>query len=234
VNKVRRYGCGRRGARRVVPRRRLGGIAILAGALMVPATTAAQASRRSAGIILRGSAWSLGRGPSRLVWQSDDLHTLFDEVGVAGWISFVGRTEPNLDLELSLGTVLRTVEEVKHAQGTDTYVEAAIPLLIGLRVHPVVPGGGGVVPYVSVGLGPYWVGDVVSTERFAGDHTSVSFETRFGGYVGGGADFMIADWFGLNLDLKRHFVDVRAPRDLSGFEYGAGMVFLWGRRSASR
>jgi N-acyl-D-amino-acid deacylase len=112
------------------------------------------------------------------------------EEGV-GICADVRRTGRDFDLELSLGTVPRTAEQVKHAEGTDTYVEAAVPFRAGVRFHPVVPCGGGIVPYVSLSIGPYWVGDVVSTEWATGDHTSVDFETRFGGYVGGGADFMV-------------------------------------------
>jgi outer membrane protein W len=208
---------------------------VLVVASLMPVATVAQISRRSAGLVLRGGAWSQSEGQSRLVWTSDDEHTLYDGAGLGGWISFIGRVGPNLSFELSLGTVVRTVEEVKHAQGTDTYVEGVVPFLAGLRFLPLAPRrGAGVVPYLSLGGGPYWVGDVVDKERVGGNDTSVDFEARFGGYVGFGVDVMVTDWFGLNFDLKRHFVDLREDHELSGVELGGGLGFFWGRRGRSR
>lgn len=209
--------------------------ALLAVASMFPAVTAGQISRRSAGLVVRGGAWSMSEGQGRLVWTSDDEHTLYDGAGLGGWIAFIGRVGPHVSFELSLGTVVRTVEEVKHAQGTDTYVEGVVPVLAGLRFLPLAhPGGTSVVPYLSFGAGAYWVGDVVDTEWVGGDDTSVDFEARFGGYLGVGVDVMITDWFGLNFDLKRHFVDLRANHELSGVELGGGLAFYWGRRGRSR
>lgn len=209
--------------------------AALTAVFALPAGAAAQVSRRSAGLALRGSAWSRPAGAPHLVWRGDDEHTLFDGDGLGGWISFLARASPHVLVELSLGTVVRTVEKVQHADGTDTYVEALVPLLAGVRFHPFAPRReGALVPYLAVGGGPYWTGDIVKIDSGRREDVSVDGRHRFGGYLGGGVDFMITDWVGLNFDVRRHYVDFRADHESSGLEYGAGIVFLWGHRRGGR
>jgi len=204
-------------------------LAAVAAVLVASMNVSAQVSRRSAGLILRGSAWSLPDGQGRLVWQSDDQHTLYEGAGLGGSISFVGRVSPLLALELSLGAVVRRVEEVRHELGTDTYVAATVPLLVGLRFHPVPSRRGvGILPYLSVGGGPYWVGDVVELDAGGSEQVTTDFRHQLGGYVGGGVDFMITGWLGLNFDVRRHFVDFRTHYERSGLEYSTGLMFLWG------
>lgn len=206
-------------------------LAAIAAALTASVDGSAQVSRRSAGVILRGSAWSLPDGQGRLVWQSDDRHTLYDGAGLGGSISFIGDVGPFLAFELSLGAVVRRVEEVKHALGTDTYVAATVPLLAGIRFYPLESHRrSAFLPYVSAGGGPYWVGDVVELDSGSTEDVTTDFRHQVGGYLGAGVDFVITDWFGLNFDVKRHWVDFRTHYECSGLEYGAGLMFLWGHR----
>lgn len=201
----------------------------VAGVVVAAGGASAQVARRTAGITLRGSVWDLRQGQQRLIWQSDEQHRLFDGDGAGGWISFTARASSNLALELSLGGVVRRMEEVKHAQGTDKYTEALVPLLIGGRIYPFVPRRGTpLLLYVSAGAGPYWMGDIVEIDRGSDEDVSVDGRYLFGGYLGAGVDFMFTDWMGLNIDMKRHYVDFTADQEHSGLEFAAGLTFMWG------
>ncbi len=201
----------------------------------IPLEASAQVSRRTTGIVLRGSFRSLPEGRPRLIWSSADDYTLFEGDGAGGWIGFLSRADDHLLLEISLGTVVRTVEEVRRPAGTDTYVEAMVPFLVGLRFLPLEPYDGGALrPYVSAGVGPYWLADVLATEAGDAHDVSIDWERDLGGYLGGGVDFMFTDWLGLNFDVKRHFVDFRTRDDYSGFEYGMGLQFMWGDHRSQR
>jgi len=203
--------------------------AAAAAVLCVPSEAAAQVSRRTAGIVVRGSFWGLPQGHPQLIWTRVDEHTLFDGNGAGGWVSFLSRASDQLFLEVSLGTVVRTVEEVRRPAGTDTYVEALVPFLWGVRFLPLDPHGVGALrPYMSLGIGPYWAMDVLETETSSTHDVSIDSEHEFGGYLGAGVDFMFTDWFGLNFDVKRHYVDFRGRDDYGGFEYGIGLQFMWG------
>jgi len=189
----------------------------------------AQVSSRTAGISLRGATWGWPEGQQQLVWTGGEHYTSFDSEGVGGWISFVSRAADQVFVELSLGGLVRTVEEVQRPLGTETYVEALVPLLLGARVFPFEPDHSGALrPYVSLGAGPYWMLDILALETPEHDDVAVNSEYDFGGYLGVGVDFMISDWFGLNLDFRQHFVDFSNHHEYSGSEFALGVQFLWG------
>ncbi|HSG48937.1 MAG TPA: outer membrane beta-barrel protein [Longimicrobiales bacterium] len=203
--------------------------------LALPSNASAQLSRRTTGITLRGTAWGLPNGQQRLAWGSTDRHTYFDGEGLGGWISFISRASDQVFIELSLGGVVRTVEEVQHAAGTDTYVEALVPLLVGARYFPLESRRSNPLrPYLSFGAGPYWAADITTVDRPSDDDVTVDSQHEFGGYLGAGMDFMFTDWIGLNFDVKRHYVDFPGRDEYSGFEYGMGLQFMWGSQRRSR
>jgi len=196
----------------------------------------AQVHRRTTGITLRGGAWGgWPEGNRPLVFGSGDQLSYFDGDGVGGWISFVSRMNDNVLVELSLGAVVRSVEELHHSAGTDAYVEALVPLLLGTRVFPFEPTRSSALrPYLSFGAGPYWMADITSIETFSDHDVTVDSRSELGGYLGVGADFMISDWFGLNFDVKRHYVDFQAHHEYSGYEVLMGLQFMWGDRYRHR
>lgn len=200
-----------------------------------PSNAEAQVSRRTAGIMVRGSAWGWPDAHRRLVWGSTDRHTYFDGEGVGGWISFLSRAGDRVFVEVSLGGVVRRVEEVEHAAGTDTYVEALVPVLVGARYFPFESRRGSALrPYLSFGGGPYWAADITTLERPFDDEVDVDSQHEFGGYLGAGMDFMFSDWVGLNFDVKRHFVDFPGRDAYDGLEYGLGLQFMWGDQGRRR
>lgn len=203
----------------------LAAVSILA---LGPSASSAQLSRRSSGITVRGVAWNLGTDRDRLVWEKGDDYSHFDGDGLGGWISFIGRMHDQFLLEVSLGTVIGRVDEVKLGDRTDTTVEALVPLLLGGRVYPIPSNRGGqFLPYLSLGGGPYWALDIESSTSEARDEVSWDSRCHLGGYLGGGIDLMFTDWIGFNLDLKRHFADFDTRDQHSGFEYGFGLQFMW-------
>lgn len=204
--------------------------AVLAAVLALHGGVEGQDGRRAMGLTLRASFWDLPRGPQRLSWTSGQDYELLESNGVGGWVSFLGTLSDRFLLELSLGGVVRTVEEVTFPGGNDTYVEVLVPFLVGARFHPISGGGSGVSPYLSFGLGPYWDATVISLDSALNDDTSVEWDRRFGGYVGAGVDAMFIDWMGLNFDLRWHEVDFPDREDYSGLEASAGLQFMWGRR----
>jgi outer membrane protein W len=207
---------------------------ILAGALAAVLAfhggVEGQDGRRAMGLTLRGSFWDLPRGPERLSWTSGQDYELFESNGVGGWVSFLGAVSDRVLVELSLGGVVRTVEEVRFFGGIDTYVEVLVPFLVGARFYPIRTSGTGMSPYLSLGLGPYWDATVISLDSDPTDNTSVGWDHRFGGYAGVGVDAMFIDWMGLNFDLRWHEVDFPGKPEYSGLEASAGVQFMWGRR----
>ena len=199
--------------------------------LFMPGDAATQVSSRTTGITLRGAARGWPDSRERLVWLGGAEHTYFDSEGVGGWISFFSRATDELFLEISFGGLVRSVEEVKWAEGTETYVEALVPVLLGARAYPFEPSRHkSLRPYLSFGAGPYWMTDIESVETLSRDDFSVDARHAFGGYLGAGVDFMLTDWLGLNVDFRQHYVDFRRSHEYSGSEYAVGMQFMWGNR----
>lgn len=66
------------------------------------------------------------------------------------------------------------------------------------------------------------------------EEVTINSKLKAGGYAGGGLDFMLTSWFGLNLDVKYHFVDFNSNSDFSGYEYGLGLQFMWGKYRPAR
>ena len=204
---------------------------LLGTIIHIPNGAQAQVNARTAGLGIRASAWSLPSGEPRLTWVEGEDYTHFDSDGVGVWLSFLSRVTDNLFLEASLGGVVRKVEEVVRFTEKETYVEVLVPALVGLRVQPAPSASASpILPYLAVGTGPYWSGDLLEVEGGGGSELEGEFDLQWGGYLAAGVDVMLSDWVGVNLDLRRHIVDQRGVVDYSGWEYSAGLQFLWGRR----
>ena len=87
--------------------------------------------------------------------------------------------------------------------------------------------------YLSVnsefGGGPYFLTDIRVRETFYDEEVNISTVLKPGVYAGGGLDFMLNSWFGLNFDVKYHVIDFDVSHEQTGFEYGLGIQFMWGR-----
>jgi hypothetical protein len=156
-------------------------------------------------------------------------HRLVDLGAGGGWLTFLSRTSDAWFLEFSLGGVAKQVESVQYIGGEDTHVLALVPVLAGMRFDMLSAHNRSALrPYLAFGAGPYWVADIFVQDRYFEEEVHVSSDLHAGGYLGGGIDFMIFNWFGLNFDVRRHFVNFDANNEHSGYEYGMGLQFMWG------
>ena len=195
----------------------------------------AHAQTRSAGIGIRGAYWDMNRSGTLLRVENYNEHRLIDLGAGGAWLSFFSRTSDSWFLEFNLGGIVKEVESVQYIGGEDTHVLAVVPVLVGMRYHLLSSHNRGALrPYLVFGAGPYWVADILVENYFYRDEVRVDFELFGGGYLGGGLDFMIFNWFGLNFDVRRHFVGFDTHNEHSGYEYGLGLQFMWGNYRSER
>jgi hypothetical protein len=210
-------------------------MAIIAAAFLLGAYSSVQAQARSTGIGLRGSYWNMNDGPAHIIVTDHDEYQAVDVGNGGGWIFFFSRIDEQTFFEFGLGAVGNVKSERRHDFGEDVEVTAITPVLLGFR-HNLFSlySPSALQPYVAYGAGPYWLHDITVHERFYGDEALVKTKIKPGAYAGGGMNFMAASWFGLNFDVKYHFIDFNVNHDYSGFEYGLGFSFMWGRYKSGR
>lgn len=185
---------------------------------------------RSTGIGLRGTYWNMNNGPAHvLVTHHDDFNAV-DVGNGGGWIYLFSRLDEQTFFEFSLGAV-GSVESISGSGFNDNVdITAVTPVLLGFRHNLFsMRSRSALQPYIAYGAGPYWLHDIKVREDLYEDEAIVKSKLKPGAYAGGGMNFMATSWFGLNFDVKYHFIDFNVNHDLSGFEYGLGFCFMWGR-----
>ncbi len=194
-----------------------------------------QAQARSTGIGLRGSYWNMNNGPAQIIVTNHGGYNAVDVGNAGGWIYFFSRVDAQTFFEFSLGAVGSVKSETYDGFNDNVDVTAVTPVLLGLR-HNLFSmySQSALQPYLAYGAGPYWLHDINVHERFYGDEVLVKSKIKPGAYAGGGVNFMLASWFGLNFDVKYHFIDFNVNHDYSGFDYGLGFSFMWGRYKTGR
>jgi len=190
----------------------------------------AQRKVKSTGIGLRATHWKMTNDQTRIV-VSDYGSRSSVETGSGGvWLYLISRLNYNMLFELSLGAIGKVEEETIYYTHTDVDVFAVTPILFGLRLELVSPESRSALkPYLSLGGGPYWFSTVQVEERLYEEEVKIETNLKRGGYLGGGANFLLSDWFAINFDVKYHFIDFSKKHENSGYEYGIGVSFLWGR-----
>ena len=191
---------------------------------------------RSAGIGFRGSYWKSNMSQSDFFIRNNQFSSEVNVGGGGGWIYFFSRIDNEWIFEFSLGAIGEADVKESHYQGDDVKVDGIIPVLFGLK-HELfsVRSQSALRPYIAFGGGPYWLSDIhVKEEYFGEDEVNIKSKLKPGGYGGAGMNFMFSSWFGLNFDAKYHFVDFNVNHDYSGWEYGFGFFFTWGRYRPSR
>lgn len=196
----------------------------------------ADIKRKSTGIGFRGTYWQSNNVQPQLSITDGFMHSKVDVGGGGGWIYFFSRIDNEWVFEFSLGAIGEAAVKESYYYGEDVDVNAIIPILFGLR-HDLFSfrSKTALQPYVAFGAGPYIMSEIMVRERNF-EHSNVNVKTKVkpGGYAGGGMNFMFSSWFGLNFDIKYHFVDFNVKPDYSGWEYGFGFLFTWGRYRPSR
>ncbi len=199
------------------------------------ASVQAQTPVRSTGIGVRGTYWRMNNDPAQVIVTNRADYSAVDVGNAGGWIFFLSRMSEQTFFEFCLGGVGSVKSRTYHSFGEDVDVTAVTPLLLGLRFNLFsIHNENALQPYLAFGGGPYWLHDINVTENYYDEEVLVKSKVKGGAYAGGGMNFMMTNWFGLNFDVKYHFIDFNVNYDYSGFEYGLGFVFMWGKYNPDR
>jgi len=188
------------------------------------------AQTRSTGIGLRGTYWNMNNGPAHIIVTDRDDYSAVDVGNGGGWIFLFSRLDEQTFFEFSLGAIGNVESVSREGVRENVDITAVTPVLLGFRHNLFsIYSRSALQPYLAYGAGPYWLHDIKVREDRYEDEAIVKSKLKPGAYAGGGMNFMAASWFGLNFDVKYHFVDFNVNHDISGFEYGLGFCFMWGR-----
>jgi len=191
----------------------------------------AQVRPRSAGIGFRGTYFRMNHSKPEITVATKYGASEVNVGGGGGWIYFFSRIDNNSIMEFSLGAVGKAETVSNNIEGDEVDVEAMASILFGIR-HELFSAYNynAMRPYIAFGAGPYWLCDISVENDHWGqeEEVIVSSTLKPGGYAGGGLNFMLTSWFGLNFDVKYHFVNFNVNHDYSGWEYGIGFMFAWG------
>ena len=205
-------------------------VAILVGCLpMLPIELNAQ-EQRSAGIGIRTSYWDMAGVENRIVAHSHDGVAWIDAGGSGGHLYLLSRISEWLMLELNFGSAGSVKGAQRWYDGNEYDVNAVIPITLGVRYDLVSPRHRGVArPYLAGGIGPYIIAKASVHQNWFEDEGVGEWDAHKGAYLGAGLDYRLTSWLWLNFDARHHFVDMDSRNDFSGFEFGFGLQFMWGR-----
>lgn len=205
--------------------------------ILTPNALHAQSSRPN-GIALRASYWSVGDQSIR--WSATNRQSTFEVSGVGGWFNYFSRVSDHWYLDFNLGAIARVKGGGDLNAAANVDVSVLVPFLLGAR-YDVLPTkvSSAFQPYLAAGLGPYWNNALQVRDQETGEDFTGETKLQLGGYLGGGLNLAMTSWFAWNFEMKYHFVDVRTHGDFekisydktaSGFEFGLGLAFMWGRK----
>ena len=194
--------------------------------------TATAGNNRRAGIGFRGSHWNMGQADNIVHVTTMPAHAAIDVGNGGGYLYFFSRISDASWIEFNLGDIGKVQSRDESFWGEEVDVDAVTPVLLGFR-HDLLSWdtNSSLVPYISYGAGPYWFNDVYVRSDLFGidDEVLVQTKAKFGGYAGGGVNFNVASWFGINFDARHHFINFDVKNAKSGWEYGLGFYFRWGK-----
>jgi outer membrane protein W len=151
--------------------------------------------------------------------------------GYGGAIYFLSRIQERIIMELTLGAIGNVESRQIYWDGEDVDVTAVVPITFGIRYDILSPyHENSISPYLSFGVGAYWVGDIqVREQHYDHEEVLIESETRPGFYAGVGFNFNLTKVFAINYDMRYHVVDFTDNRFENGFEIGIGFSFMWGK-----
>jgi hypothetical protein len=154
-----------------------------------------------------------------------------DVDGVGAWLYFFSKIHHNWTMRLEFGAVAGVHIEHSGSDADIVDVSSILAILTGVQYHLLSPRlSTRIQPYISGGIGPYWHHDINVENNQTMENVLTEGYSTFGGYLGGGVNIPITSFFGLNFDIKYHFVDFNIEKDLSGVEFGFGFSFMFGKR----
>ncbi|RMD94532.1 MAG: hypothetical protein D6814_14405 [Calditrichaeota bacterium] len=190
----------------------------------------AQAVPRSTGIGARATFWNMNNTLNAIIIRQNPVSTQINVGSAGGWLSFLSRTGDYTFLEFSLGAVGRVENRNAHVYSEQVDVSAVFAATFGVRYRLFDPGSRSALqPYLAFGGGPYWLSAIAVRDNPLENEIFIRTKLKPGAYLGGGLDFFMTSWLALNFDVRYHFVDLNVKEAHSGYEYGLGMTFLWGR-----
>ncbi|KAA3616576.1 MAG: hypothetical protein DWQ05_12665 [Calditrichaeota bacterium] len=212
-------------------KRKIGLLVLITGSLLLATALQAQYKPKNSGFGVRGSFWNMNKNDAgiRITTSSDR-----DEVhvgGAGGWLYFFSRVDDYWFVEFNLGGIGQVEADSYYHNSENVDVSAITPFLLGFRQDLMHPRSYSALrPFLTFGVGAYWISDV-HVEEYRYDQDEVIVNTNFepGGYAGGGFNFHLTPNLALNLDAKYHFIDYNVKHDYSGFDFGLGVSFMWGR-----
>jgi hypothetical protein len=185
-----------------------------------------------AGISLRGTYWSIRNQDAMIRVNSRGFGgSRVDVGGAGGWITFFSGIGERGGIEFSIGAVGRAVVTEDGLFSDEVKVSAAMPVLLGFQ-YPLFGdrGASAFQPYVSAGCGPYILSRVdVLDPVFSAGEVTVKNRMRPGMYGAVGGYFLMARWFGVQGEMRYHWVNFNANDAYSGVELGMGLAFFWNR-----
>jgi len=192
-------------------------------------TLLGQSAYKSTGIVLRGSYWHTGK-QSSFVSVSNSWNNESIDIGHGGaWLCILSRISNNSYLEFAIGAIGQIKVESENFYREEVDIDGVTPILLGIRRHfKLFNSKSTFQPYLSCGAGPYWLYETTVTEDLIDTEVSIKSEIQPGIFVGAGYDIMFSDWFGINLDMKYHFINFDPDNEHNGFELGLGLCFFWG------
>jgi len=190
----------------------------------------AQRKVKSTGLGLRVTYWNLTNNANQLKVVTSMDRSSVSAGNAGGWLFLTSRLNPGTLFEISLGAIGNVQEESYYYMQSDTDVFMVNALLFGIRMELVAPQSQGALkPYLSLGAGPYWFSTIQANQQLYEQQVKIDTAYQPGGYLGAGTNFLLADWLAINFDLKYHFIDFNVKHEYSGYEYGIGITFLFGK-----
>jgi len=208
------------------------GALFIGASLFIASNLFSQGLPRSTGLGIRASYWkpndptaklSVGRYSNTNLSGSDDGAKYY----------FFSRLTENWFLEASFGTDddggIHFTK--KGSEGSYTGKTKVDPFMFGCRYDWLPPRTVSVIqPYVSGGVGLYWIKNNLTSSTTYATRVFNDSDLKVGMYLGTGMHIVLKSWFALNMDMKYHFVQFHPTRGYSGFQFGAGFCFMWGRQ----
>jgi hypothetical protein len=153
--------------------------------------------------------------------------------GFMGGLTYSYWLQEDLAMSISLLGMVGDLETKTATSEVSTHTVTVAPILMGVRYYlPRSSFETSWRPFLSVGMGPY-IGTETKSEINQTVLVEQSTVTAFGGFLGGGIDFILSRHFTIGLNTGYHFMtDFSEPlggRDnYSGPEFSIGFGYVFG------
>lgn len=207
-------------------------LCLVAGAgLLAAIPVQAQRYTHTKSIGVRGSFWPTS-DETALIRANAGGDVSMSLSGIGGTLVFTSRAHNRLLFEASAGGGGNVEVRTSIDGSEDVDFTGLANLLFGLRFQLLSQlHESPYRPYLSSGGGPYWLARGAVTEQATmQEEVAIQYDVKPGAYLGAGLDLFVTSWLSLNFDTKYHFVDLRVAEEFSGFEFGLGLAFHWGKQ----